>query len=125
MSEFVHPLSDPFSSPQRLSQSVVQAATMLGLVRAEAGRILGFKCAEFTALFEGRSVLQEGTDAWRQGVLLVRLYQLLYERMAGDEARMVNWLRRHHKALGNSPFYLIIDEGKLQLVLEQLLQMED
>jgi hypothetical protein len=120
VSEFVHRLSDPLSSPQRLSQSVVQAAAMLGLVRAEVGRILGFKCAEFTALFEGRSVLQEGTYAYQQGELFVRLYQLLYDRMAGDGVQMVHWLRRHNKSLGNAPFYLIVDEGRLAEVLQLL-----
>jgi hypothetical protein len=93
---------------------------ILGLVRAEMGRVLGFKCAEFTALFEGRSVLEPGTDAYRQGVLFVRLYQALYERMAGDSVQMIHWLRRPHKALGNAPFYLIIDEGRLSEVVQLL-----
>jgi hypothetical protein len=113
-------LSDPFASPLRLSQAVVQASEMLGLVRAEMGRILGFKCAEFSALFEGRSVLQEGTEAWEQGVLFVRFYQALYEQMGGDGPRMINWMRRQHQALGNSPFYLIIDEGRLAEVVAYL-----
>jgi hypothetical protein len=120
MSEFVHRLDDPLSSPQRLSQSVVQAAAMLGLVRAEVGRILGFKCAEFSALFEGRSVLEEGTHAYAQGELFVRLYQTLYDRTSGDGVQMVHWLRRHDKALGNAPFYLIVDEGRLAEVLQRL-----
>lgn len=115
-----HRLSDPYASPRRLSQSVVQASEMLGLVRAEMGRILGYKCAEFTALFEGRSVLQEGTYAWEQGVLFVRFYQALYDRMAGDGPRMINWFRRPHKGLANSPFYLIIDEGRLAEVVRYL-----
>jgi hypothetical protein len=34
-------LSDPFFSPRKLSQSVIQAGEMLGLVRAEVARILG------------------------------------------------------------------------------------
>ncbi len=115
-----HRLSDPFTSPRKLSQSVVQASTMLGLMRAEMGRILGFKCAEFTALFEGRSVLEPGTPAYRQGELFVRFYQALYDHMAGDSVQMVHWLRRQHKTLGNSPFYLIIDEGRLEEVVRNL-----
>ena len=93
---------------------------MLGLMRAEMGRILGFKCAEFTALFEGRSELEPGTDAYQQGVLFVRFYQALYDRMEGDSVQMVHWQRRPHKALGNSPFYLIIDEGRLAEVVQLL-----
>lgn len=106
-------LSDPFSSPQKLSQSVIQAAGMLGLVRAEVGRILGYRCAQFSALYDGSRVLEEGTFAWEQGVLLVRFYQGLYDLMEGDEPRMINWLRRENRKLGNSPFYLMVDEGRL------------
>lgn len=115
-----HRLQDPYSSPQRLSQSVVQASAMLGLMRAEMGRVLGFKCAEFSDLFEGRSLLQPGTDAYRQGELFVRFYQALYERMEGDSVQMIHWLRRPHATLGNAPFYLIIDEGRLAEVLQLL-----
>lgn len=99
---------------------MVQASEMLGLVRAEMGRVLGFKCADFTALFEGRSVLEPGTHAYRQGELLVRFYQALYERMKGDSVQMIHWLRRQHRELGNSPFYLIIDEGRLEELLDYL-----
>lgn len=117
MSEQIFPMSDPFSSPQRLSQSLVQASQELGLVRAEVGRILGYKCEQFTAIFEGRSVLEGGTHAYRQAELLVRLYQLLYQQMPGDRARMIHWLRRQQRELGNAPFYLIVDEGRLAEVV--------
>jgi hypothetical protein len=110
-------LSDPFSSPQKLSRSVIQAAEMLGLVRAEVGRILGFRCEQFSALYNGSRVLEEGTFAWEQGVLLVRFYQGLYDLMEGDEPRMINWLRRENRTLGNSPFYLMVDEGRLAEVV--------
>ena len=117
-------LTDPFSSPQRMSQSVVQASQMLGLVRAEVGRILGFRCEQFSALFDGYNVLKQGTDAYQRGEQFVQFYQALYDAMDGDEMRMHNWLRRHNKTLGNSPFYLIVDEGKLQAVLDHLLQLK-
>jgi len=113
-------LSDPFSSPQKLSQSVVQAGDMLGLVRAEVARILGFKCESITALYNGRLLLEEGSEAWRQGELFVRFYQVLDDLMAGEEPRMIHWFRREHAALGNSPFYLIVDEGRLDEVVEYI-----
>ncbi len=37
---------------------------------------------------------------------------------------MINWLRREHKALGSSPFYLIIDEGRLADVVAYMEQDE-
>lgn len=119
-----HRLNDPFSSPQRLSQSVVQAGDMLGLVRAEVARILGFKCESITALYNGRLLLEEDTEAWRQGKLFVRFYQALYDKMEGDESRMINWLRRDNKVLGNSPFYLIVDEGRLAVVQDYIFSLD-
>lgn len=115
-----HRLSDPFSSPRKLSQSVVQAGEMLGLVRAEVARILEFKCENISALYDGRLVLEEGATAYEQAVLFIRFYQALYDRMAGDEPQMVHWLRGQKRELDNSPFYLMIDEGQLGLVLEFL-----
>jgi hypothetical protein len=115
-----HRLTDPFSSPLKLSQSVVQAGEMLGLVRAEVARLLEFKCQSISALFDGKLVLVEGTTAWTQGVLFIRFYQTLYDRMEGDGVRMIHWLRANKGDLDNSPFYLMVDEGKLELVLEYL-----
>ena len=120
MSETTFRLHEPFASPLRLSQSLVQAAAMLGLVRAEVGRILGFRCEQFTALFEGRSVLEQGSHAYRQAELFIRLYQALYDCMAGEEAQMVHWLRRHNRGLGNAPFYLMVDEGRLAEVVDYI-----
>lgn len=116
----VYRLNDPFSSPLKLSQSVVQAGEMLGLVRAEVARILGFKCESISALYDGRLLLEEGTQAWQQGMLFVRFYQALYDLMNGEEAQMIHWLRREHRELGNSPFYLIVDEGRLEAVMRYL-----
>lgn len=109
-------LSDCCSSPRKLSQSVVQAGEMLGLVRAEVARILGFKCESISALYDGRLLLEEGTAAWQQGALFIRFYNRLYDRFDGDGALMVHWLRAHNRELGDSPFYLIIDGGELPRV---------
>ena len=109
-------LNDSVSSPRKLSQSVVQAGEMLGLVRAEVARVLGFKCESISALYDGRLLLQEGTEAWQQGELFIRFYNRLYDRFDGDLAHMVHWFRADNKLLGNSPFLLIIDEGELEKV---------
>ncbi len=118
--ETLHRLTEPLSSPRRLSQSVVQAGEMLGLVRAEVARILEFKCESISALYDGKLVLEEGTIAWTQAVLFIRFYQTLYDQMEGDGAKMIHWLRAQNRELDNSPFYLMIDEGKLAQVLNYL-----
>lgn len=103
-------------SARGLSQSVVQAGEMLGLVRAEVARILGFKCESISALYDGRLLLQEGTAAWQQGERFIRFYNGLYDRFDGDLARMVHWFRADNRELGDSPFLLIIDHGELARV---------
>ncbi|QKQ25367.1 hypothetical protein [Candidatus Reidiella endopervernicosa] len=118
----VHRLTDPFSSLQRLSQSVVQAGEMLGLYRAEVARLLGLQCEDVGALFEGRNLLVEGSDAWDRAEQFIRLYQALHERMEGDGVRMYHWLRAESGEFGSSPFLLMVDEGRLADVLAYLEQ---
>lgn len=113
----VHRLTDPFTSARRLSQSVVQAGELLGLYRAEVARILGFQCADISALYDGGLVLEPGSAAWDRAVLFVQFYQALYDRMAGDGARMWHWLRADNRELGRSPFLLMVDDGRLPDVL--------
>ena len=112
----VHRLEPCEGSPLKLSQSVVQAGEMLGLVRAEVARILGFKCESISALYDGRLLLQEGSAAWQQGLLFIRFYNHLYDRFDGELARMVHWFRADNRELGDSPFLLIIDHGELARV---------
>jgi hypothetical protein len=118
----VHRIDTPFSSPRRLSQSVVQAGELLGLVRAEVARVLGFKCESISALYDGRLLLEEGTSAWLQGDLFIRFYNLLYDRFDGDGVRMVHWFRADNRELEDSPFLLIIDHGELARVVAYLLR---
>ncbi|MDH5785852.1 MAG: DUF2384 domain-containing protein [Chromatiales bacterium] len=111
-----------YPGDEALTDSLIVASQQLSMQRAEMGRILGFKCADFTALFEGDALLQPGSQAWQQAERFVALFRLLRQRMADDRARMNHWLRRHHAALGNSPFYLMVDEGELETVLTYLQQ---
>lgn len=89
---------------------------MLGLVRAEVARILGFRCESISALYNGALLLEPGTQAWQQGELFIRFYNLLYDQFDGNGARMVHWFRADNKDLGDSPFLLIIDGGELARV---------
>lgn len=50
----------------------------------------------------------------------MRFYHTLDAVIQGNEVAMNNWLRRHNETLGNAPFYLVVDEGRLEEVLEYL-----
>ena len=99
-----------FETSERLTPVVLQAAEQLGLYRAELARILGLQCEDVGALAEIHALLEPGSEAWVQAQLFVRFYQTLDEAMQGNEVAMCNWLRRHNEALGNAPFYSIVEE---------------
>ena len=116
--------TDLLDAPERLTPAILQAAELLGLFRAELARILGLQCNDVGALAEVRALLEPGSVAWAQAQVFVRFYQVLDGAMQGNEVAMCNWLRRHNEALGNAPFYLIVDEGRLDEVLESLQKSE-
>lgn len=108
------------TSPARLTQSVLQIAEMLGLNRAELSRLLHLKCGDVGQLGAAREMLQPGSPSWRQALLLVRFYQALYRKMAGDGVAMWRWLRRPNSVLGGVPLMLLVDDDRLDQVLEFL-----
>ena len=114
----------PFASERKLSQSVVQIAAILEMFHAELARVLGWRCADIGALVNGRRLLERDTPQWRQACLFVRMFQQLYQCYDGDGARMINWLRRDHQALGASPHLLMVDRGRVDVVLECLCRDE-
>lgn len=115
----MHTLSDDvFDSPQRLTPAVLQAAEMLGMYRAELARVLHVLCADIGEFAEIKKHLEPDTLSWRQAQLFIRLYQILYVQMQGNEAATHHWLRVDNKDLGGVPLLLIVDENKLPEVLD-------
>ena len=116
----VHRLQNPAADATRLSQSVLQIAEFLNLLRAELARILGMQCADINALAGGRQLLKKDSAAWQQALLLVRFYDLLYQSTQGDAVDMCHWLRARHPGLSREPFYLMVDDHGLQQVVDYL-----
>ena len=116
--------TDLFDTPERLTPAVLQAAELLGLYRAELARILGLQCEDVGALAEIRALLEPNSKAWKRAQVFVGFYQSLDKVMQGNAVDMCHWLRRHNEALGNAPFYLIVDEGRLDDVFKYLQESE-
>lgn len=106
--------------PRRLSCAVLQATDMLGFYRAELARILGFRCADVGQLASGQRCLERGSMAWRRAQGYLRLYRALHELHGGDRAAMFHWLRVPHPELGGVPHLLLVDDGRLSVVLHYL-----
>lgn len=116
----VHKLENPADGPERLTRSVLQVTEMLGLYRAELARVLGLRCEDVGSLADRRSILGPGSDAWRNALMLVHLYELLYDHHGGDGAAMFHWLRVPCSQLGGVPLLMMVDEGCLEQVLAHL-----
>ncbi len=105
------------TTDRQLTLSLIYTSQTLGLIRAEVARIIRTQCTDVGALFEGHTLLQNESFSWQQAHLFVYFFQLLEKQMGGDEIKMIHWFRSQNESLGNSPFYLIIDEGRLMDVI--------
>lgn len=106
--------------PRQRTLAVLQLAALLDLYQAELARMLELQCPDIGRLASGQQLLQPGTRAWQQAGLLLRCYQALYRVMAGNGVAMRHWLRVHVDALQGIPHRLLVDEGRLVVVVEYL-----
>jgi hypothetical protein len=120
MDQRVFPIGAVADDPRRLTQAVLQVTALLGFYQAELARILKVTCADIGQLAAGRRCLEPDTMAWRQALLFVRLYRILYARHDGDGAAMCHWLRIPQASCGGVPHLLLVDEGRLPDVLRRL-----
>ena len=113
-------LNNPAETPRRLTQSVIQVTEMLGMYHAELARVLGLQCGDIGELSSGKRCLQENTDAWRQALLFVEMYQLLYALHRGDGVAMYHWLRSTPAEFTDSPHLLMVDHHQLSEIVAYL-----
>jgi hypothetical protein len=93
---------------------------MLDLYQAELARILHLQCTDIGRLANGQALLQPGTTAWEQARDFIKFYGFLYEHHAANGVAMRNWLRRRHKAFGQTPHLMLVDEYRLQELIGHL-----
>lgn len=122
-SHMVFKIEDPASSERKLTQSVIQVTQLLGMYHAELARILGKQCADVGDLSAAKTVIATGTSSWHNAELFVAMYNQLFDCFDGDSVAMYHWMRAPNKSLGGTPHFLIVDDGKLQIVHDYLLQI--
>lgn len=115
-------INNPFESERKISQSVIQVIELLGMYNAELARILGQQCGDIGELTSGQRCIEQDSEAWFQAVLFIETYHLLYDYFDGDSVAMYHWMRADNKQLNGTPHFLIVDEGKLQLIHDYLYQ---
>lgn len=118
----VFKIENPFESERKLSQSVIQVIEQLGMYNAELARILGKQCGDIGELTSSQRCLEQDTEAWQQAMLFIKTYNLLFDYFEGDGVAMYHWMRASNKHLSGTPHFLIVDEGKLQVIHDYLYQ---
>lgn len=91
---------------------------MLGMYRAELARVLHLQCQDIGRLADIKQLLEPDTDAWRQAVVFIRLYQTPFAGMQGEKATIHHWLRAENEGLDGVPLLLIVDDDRLREVLD-------
>ena len=107
-------------APRRVTQQVLQITFMLNMYHAELARVLHLRCGDIGQLASGQTCLQRDTQAWRQAKKFIRFYHQLDSWKGGDEVAINHWFRKPLKTLGSTPHLLIIDEDRLDDVLNWL-----
>lgn len=93
---------------------------MLDLYQAEVARILHLQCADISRLAQGQEILKHGSSAWIVAQDFVRFYQLLHRYHAGQGVPMRNWLRRQHNDFSRTPHLMLVDDNRLQALIQWL-----
>ena len=118
----VFKINNAFETERKFSQSLIQIIELLGMYHAELARILGKQCGDIGNLTSGKQCIKRDTEAWFRGSLFIEIYNQLFELFDGDGVAMYHWMRAHNKQLSGTPHFLIVDEGKLNLIHDYLLQ---
>lgn len=100
-----------------LTQAVLQISEMLGIYHAELARVLGLLCPDIGAFAAAKRHLIVNSSAWEQARRFVTMYDLLYQRFAGDPVAMYHWLRTPPPNWHNTPLLAMVDEGRLPDVI--------
>jgi hypothetical protein len=118
----VFKITNALESERKITQSVIQVIALLGMYNAELARILGQQCGDIGELTSGRRCIKKGSNSWRQAALFIDTYNLLFDYFKGDGVAMVHWMRAHNKHLQGTPHFLIVDDNKLRVIHDYLLQ---
>lgn len=113
-------LSNVNQSEKKLTQAVLQITQMLGIYHAELARILQLQCADIGELNNAKKVLIKNSVGWQQAEKYITLYEQLYDLKNGDEALINNWLRKQNNTLQAVPLYLMVDELRIDDVINIL-----
>ena len=98
----------------------MQITQMLGIYHAELARILHLQCADIGEISNSQLTLQQNTNAWLQAQKYIQMYECLYQKCNGDDAKIYNWLRKESNELDGAPLYLMVDELRIDDIIKNI-----
>lgn len=113
-------LSDVNHTEKSLTQAILQVSQFLGMYDAELARILGLRCGDIGDFYKANKTLQANSNEWLMAEKYIAIYQGLFVKFQGNDVKINNWLRRNSRRLKGVPLYLMVDEKRLDDVLNVL-----
>ncbi len=108
------------SRPLTLIAEINRACDQLGLLRAELARILGLMCHDVSDSRELEKLLLDTNACQKRARRFIHLYSLLEQHFNQDSVAIINWFRKHHTALNTSPFLALVDEDRIEDIIQIL-----
>lgn len=113
-------INTQLETPVELTHKVIFITHQLGMYQAELARVLHLQCPDIGRLASGKAFLDPESVAWQKARQFVRFYELLSERLLGEEVAMYHWLRTSNELFKTEPLLMIVDHGQLESVIRLL-----
>lgn len=94
----------------------------LGLYRAELTRILVLMCSGVSDSMHLESILMRDIQSQQLAKKFVKFYELLSLKYSNDIPAMMLLFRKENVILGTKPILTLVDEGRLEDILCELLK---
>lgn len=103
-----------FYQNTQLITQVEYAMEQLGLYRAELARILGLHCDDVSDAVQLELLLDTSQVIHHQAERFIRMFRLAELFCSKENHPITNWFRQPMDELGTSPFYAMVDQGRLE-----------
>ena len=111
---------DVFDNSTKLTLSVLQAAEMLSMYRAELARVLKVQCSDVGELTSVKKTLLSGGESWHLAVSFLRFYNAQYFQHDGVSIAMCHWMHTSNETLDGVLLLMIVDDGLVRQVVDYL-----
>ena len=103
-----------------LTNAVIRASNLLGLNDQQLSNTLDISLNNLMKIKTGKSLLEDGSNSFRQAALLVRVFQSIDAIATEDTSVVKQWMKSRNIILNASPINLIVEKDGLKSVVSYL-----